>query len=199
MRVDAINNALGAYGWAECTFPTTFIPASLDFYVKAGTEFGGVSVTISFFNGENMFYSESWGSGQTIDEWTLVSIPLSQIEPIMTHAVIKVEASVGDFVPGTAWISLDAMGFEGPLSDGDMLVDQDFEIYPNPAIDHVVLNGVEANSTVRIVNVAGQTVFESNSRMPLIMVDVSGFSPGLYIVRIQSQKEMITSQKLVIQ
>jgi len=199
MRVDAVNNGLGAYSKAQCTFPTTFIPGSLDFYVKAGTEFGGVSVTISYFNGENMFYSEFWGSGQAIEEWTLVSIPLSQIEPIMTHAVIKVEASVGDLVPGTAWISVDAMGFEGPLSDGDVMVDQNIEIYPNPASDYLTLDGIAANSTVRILNLAGQTVFESNSEVSQMRVDVQHFATGLYILNVQDQNKVSTSQKLLIQ
>ncbi|MFT6355351.1 MAG: hypothetical protein ACJAXD_002346 [Cryomorphaceae bacterium] len=198
MRVDAVNNGLGAYSLAECTFPNTFIPASLDFYVKCQTEFGGVSVTISFFNGENMFYSEAWNSGSTISEWTLVSLPLSQIEPVMTHAVIRVEAQVGDLVPGTAWISIDAMGFEGTLSNDDMVVDQDLELYPNPASDHFVLDGIAPNSTVRIINVAGQTVYESNSPTSQLRLDVQNFASGLYILNVQSADKVSTSRKLVI-
>lgn len=199
MRVDAIDNGLGAYGSAECTFPNTSIPASLDFYVKSQSEFGGVSVTISFFNGENMFYSEFWSSGQTIEEWTLVSIPLNQIEPVMTHAVIRVEAQVGDLVPGTAWISVDAMGFEEPLSNDDMIVDQDLELYPNPASDFIILDGITPNSTVRIINIAGQTVYESNSATTQTRLDVKPFSQGIYILNIQNENQVIASRKLVIE
>ena len=198
MRVDALDNGLGAYGWAECTFPNTFIPASLDFYVKALAEFGGVSVTISFFNDEIMFYSESWNSGTSINEWTLVSIPLEQIEPVMTHAVIRVEAQVGDLVPGTAWISIDAMGFEGPLSNGDELIKQELELFPNPASNQVILDGVTPNSIVRIVNVAGQTVYESNSVTSQVRIDVQKFAKGLYILNVQGADNVGTSRKLVI-
>jgi hypothetical protein len=198
MRVDAVNDGLGAFGWAECTFPNTFIPASLDFYVKTETEFGGLSVTISFFNEENMFYSESWNSSQTISEWTLVSLPLSQIEPVMTHAVIRVEAQVGDLIPGSASISVDAMGFEGPLSDGIVIMDHDLSLFPNPASDYITLDGIAPNATVRIVNIAGQTVFESYSVASQMRLDVQNFASGLYILNVQTANEAGESRKLVI-
>lgn len=198
MRVDAVEVGIGAYGQAECTFPITFIPASLDFYVKCQNESGAVIVTISFFNEENLVYSEYWNNAGTIEEWTLVSIPLSQIEPVMTHAVIEVSAQVGDLVPGTAWISVDAMGFEGPLSNDDMVVDQDFQLYPNPVSDQLILDGLAPNSTVRIVNVAGQTIYESKSATPQLKLDVQNFAEGLYILNVQGRDQASTSRKLVI-
>ncbi|MGB6037225.1 MAG: T9SS type A sorting domain-containing protein [Cryomorphaceae bacterium] len=199
MRVDAVNNGLGAFGWAECTVPIDYIPSSLNFYAKAGTEFGGVIVTISFYNNESLFNSFEWNSGTSIEEWTLVSIPLEQNEPVLTHAVIRVEAQVGDLVPGTAWISVDAMGFEGALSDGDMVVDKNLELYPNPAADYIILDGIPPNSTVRIMNIAGQMVFESNSSTTLLRLDVQDFAKGLYILNVQAANRVSTSQKLVIE
>jgi hypothetical protein len=198
MRVDAVGVPLGAYGFAECTFPIDYIPSSIDFYAKAGTEFGGVSVTISFFNNEFLFNSFDWNSGTSIEEWTLVSIPMQQDEPVLTHAVIRIEAIVGDLVPGNAWISVDAMGFEGPLSDDDMIVDQDLELYPNPASDYIILDGIAPNSTVRIMNIAGQLVFEANSTASQIRLDVQRFAKGLYMLNVQSPDKVGTSRKLVI-
>lgn len=198
MRVNAVDIGVGAIGWAECTVPIDFIPSSLDFYAKAGTEFGGVSVTISFYNNEFLFNSFYWNSGSPIEEWTLVSIPLEQNEPVLTHAVIRVEAQVGDLVPGNAWISVDAMGFEGPLRNDDMIVDQDLEIYPNPASDYIILDGISANSTVRIVNIAGQMIFESNSNTSQLRLDVRDFVKGLYILNVQTPNKVSTSRKLVI-
>ncbi len=199
MRVNAIDDGLGAFGWAECTVPITYIPSSLDFYVKAGTEFGGVSVSISFYNNEFLFNSFDWNSGSPIEEWTLISIPLEQEEPVLTHAVIRVEAQVGDLVPGTAWISVDAMGFEGPLSDDDVMGDEKLELYPNPASDYIILDGISANSTVRIMNVSGQTVFESNPATSQMRLDVQNFAQGLYIINIQNPDKINISRKLVIE
>ncbi|MCZ4410736.1 T9SS type A sorting domain-containing protein [Cryomorphaceae bacterium 1068] len=198
MRVDAVDNGLGGYGFAECTVPIDYIPSSLDFYVKAGTEFGGVSVTISFYNNDFLFNSFDWNSGTSIEEWTLVSIPMEQNEPVLTHTVIRVEAQVGDLVPGTAWISVDAMGFEGPLSDGDIIDDRDFAIYPNPANDYIILDGLAPNATIRIINIAGQTVFESNSVATQMRLDLDNFAPGLYILDVQPVKKAGVSRKLVI-
>jgi hypothetical protein len=102
-------------------------------------------------------------------------------------------------VPGTAWISIDAMGFEGTLSNDDMVVDQDLELYPNPASDHFVLDGIAPNSTVRIINVTGQTVYESNSPTSQLRLDVQNFDSGLYILNVQSAYKVSTSRKLVIE
>jgi len=199
MRVDAIPVPLGALGWAECTVPIDYIPSSLDFYVKAGTEFGGVSVTISFYNNEFLFNSFDWNSGTPIEEWTFISIPLDQYEPVLTHAVIRVEAQVGDLVPGTAWISVDAMGFESTLSDEEVTVEGDIQIYPNPCSDYIILDGISANSTVRILNVAGQTVFESNPTISQMRLDIQNFPKGLYILNVQTANQVSNSQKLVIE
>jgi len=198
MRVDAVNNGLGAYGWAECTVPIDYIPASLDFYAKAGTEFGGVSVTISFYNNEFLFNSFEWNSSTSIDEWTLVSIPLVQNEPVLTHAIIRIEAFVGDLVPGVAWISVDAMGFDGPLSNNDQIVDDQIRLFPNPANDYITLSGLRGGSNVRIINLAGKTVFESNATKPQMIADVKNLPKGLYILYIQYSDEFSASRKLVI-
>lgn len=198
MRVDAVLDGIGAFGWAECTVPIDYIPSSLDFYAKAGTEFGGVIVTISFYNNDLLFNSFDWNSGSPIEEWTLISIPMAQNEPVLTHAIIRVEALVGDFSPGTAWISVDAMGFDGPLNNADQIVDDQLRLFPNPASESINISGITAGSKVRIMNLAGQTVFESISTNSQMIADVKNLPKGLYIVHIQGSNENSLSQKLVI-
>jgi len=199
MRVDAIPIGVGSYGVAECPVPIDYIPASLDFYAKVGTEFGAVSVIIIFFNGENEVYTEFWNNTEPIENWTLVTIPLEQIEPVLTHAVIRVEAIVGDLAPGTAWISVDAFGFEGPLSNDPLHSDAQWNIYPNPAHNEITLEGVAANSAIRIRNLTGQTVYETASTRSLMKIDLRNLSSGMYLISMQSPDGTIKSRKLLVE
>ena len=87
----------------------------------------------------------------------------------------------------------------GPLSDDDMIVDQRIEVFPNPSSDYITIDGITANSTVRILNVAGQTVFESNPTISQMRLDIQNFTKGLYILNVQTANQISTSQKLVIE
>lgn len=199
MRVDAVNDGLGAYGWAECTIPIDYIPSSLDFYVKAGTEFGSVNVSISFWNNEFLFNSFEWNSGSSIDEWTYISIPMEQNEPVLTHAVIQVDAIVGDLVAGTAWISVDAMGFDGTLSDEQVVVNKDIQIYPNPAADRVnIQNFKEVIDYVSIYDNSGKLVEQKRANKSYNQIDVSQLPVGTYLMVATLENGKSISKKLLI-
>ncbi|MFN2430740.1 MAG: hypothetical protein ABR574_12030, partial [Cryomorphaceae bacterium] len=53
MQVEALKTGVGSSGNASTTVDIDFIPASLDFYAKASSEFGFVSVEITFYNQED--------------------------------------------------------------------------------------------------------------------------------------------------
>jgi hypothetical protein len=196
MRVTALPNGIGFSGFANCTIPTAAIPPSLDFYVKALCEFGGVSVSISFYNNDMEVYSEFWSSGTSIDDWTYVSLQLSQIEPVMTHAVIRAEAFVGDLVPGQAWISVDAMGFGGTLSNDN--ADQiSFELFPNPTKDTFHISGEVNGYQFSLFDLTGKAVKRSILNSTINSIDISELPPGLYLVELRSEGKWRGSQKLV--
>ncbi|MEM9050624.1 MAG: T9SS type A sorting domain-containing protein [Bacteroidota bacterium] len=196
MKVTAVNDGIGAYGWAKCLIPTSSIPPSLDFYVKALAEFGLVSVKIAFFNGENEFYTETWSSGESINEWTFVSLPLSQIEPVMTHAEIEVEAFVGDLVPGGAWISIDAMGFDGPLhASSDQTIA--FQVFPNPTTSSATLRGELAGSQLSVFDLTGKLLEKTQLITDIHEIDLSDLPKGLYFIELISPSGVRASQKLV--
>jgi len=197
MRVSAVEIGVGAVGWARCTLATSFIPASLDFYVKTMNEFGAVSVSISFFNGENEFYVEEWTSSENIMNWSFISLPLSQIEPVMTHAVIEVKALVGDFTPGSSWISVDAMSFESTLHN-DSSRNPEFSVFPNPATDWVQLNGASLNSKARLYDLKGKLIAEYAISSIEPRLHLSGIKRGLYILEVENQSGFKSSQKLVV-
>jgi hypothetical protein len=81
--------------------------------------------------------------------------------------------------------------------------DQSFTIYPNPASNEVFLN-LPSNGfdglVLTLTNNLGQVLEknEPSGKDALIVLDVSGYAPGIYFVTIKSGSE-ITTKKLVVQ
>jgi len=181
MRVEATLVELGAYGEASIEIPTAAIPASLDFYAKwERTYTAAVGVEIIFYNQESVVIQSLWMPDSISSDWVPISMPLEQIEPIITHVEIKVYAAVGDFAPGEGWISIDAMSINGPnaLDEFDSAA---FSIYPVPAVGEISLDVDERFSPQRItiVDATGRTVMDVPyaSRLSL-----SGFAAGQYVL-----------------
>ena len=137
MRVTAKSIGVGDYGEAYTSLDINYIPSSLNLYAKYSAEFGGVSVEIKFFDfAENEIYNEYWSSGESMENYTFISIPLTPFitpeDPPPAYARILVSAQVGDLIPGHAWISVDAMTIGVPQSIRE-LEKSVLEIFPNPA------------------------------------------------------------------
>jgi hypothetical protein len=64
---------------------------------------------------------------------------------------------------------------------------EQFKVYPIPARDHLMIQGLESESLVSLINASGQTVWQmqtnENERMH---IDVSQFS-GIFVLRIQNE------------
>ena len=69
-----------------------------------------------------------------------------------------------------------------------------FHLYPNPAVDVlniVIANGNETVNWVRLIDNTGRLyLFDTNESGEIRTVDVSELKPGLYIVEIQTGKQM---------
>ena len=86
-----------------------------------------------------------------------------------------------------------------PVGINDMVNSFDASVYPNPTKGQVKIkiNGTE-KSTVRISNSAGIEVFrKTDFADPLINIDLSDKTPGLYLVEISNGKSVIV-KKLII-
>ena len=85
---------------------------------------------------------------------------------------------------------------------GADIASQSFIIYPNPASNEVFLNlpNKGFNGLVTISNNLGQVLEknEPSEKEALIVLDVSGYSRGIYFITIRSGSEM-TTKKLVLQ
>ena len=74
-----------------------------------------------------------------------------------------------------------------------------FHVFPNPASNNLTvdledLNGV--NTTINLYDSSGKLVFEKKSNSKLI-IDVSGFSKGIYSLEISNNEHLIRRQVII--
>jgi hypothetical protein len=90
--------------------------------------------------------------------------------------------------------------FETDVSAGQMEQQLDVEIYPNPSHDILFIryDHIDEINKITILNMRGKPVdFYSNKNETLIKIDVSGLSKGLYIVKIENERQAIF-RKIII-
>ncbi len=67
-------------------------------------------------------------------------------------------------------------------------------IYPNPANETLLLTGSYENANVQLFTMDGREVYSTDKVSKQTDINVSHFENGVYILRIQSQKGMITKK-----
>jgi len=75
-----------------------------------------------------------------------------------------------------------------PTPESEPVIQQNIQIYPNPTNDKITIDmaDVTENTTVNIVNFAGQTIYRSNISDLKTIIDLSSYSQGMYMVNIIS-------------
>lgn len=81
--------------------------------------------------------------------------------------------------------------------DIDSIRKDDIKLYPNPASNHVVIESLPENSQVKIYDSLGKLIYCASSN-ELLRVDTSGFSAGIYLVRIISGTKKEEIRKFVV-
>ncbi|MBR4963653.1 MAG: T9SS type A sorting domain-containing protein, partial [Muribaculaceae bacterium] len=74
----------------------------------------------------------------------------------------------------------------------------EISIYPNPANDYVVCNGVPTGSTLSIITMSGAEVMNEKIYDAQQTINIAGLANGLYIVRIYGSEGNIYTGKLVV-
>ena len=73
----------------------------------------------------------------------------------------------------------------------NILINQKISIYPNPVNDKLnIKTNSNAEQSIEITNLLGQTVYKNNIRMKGI-VNTSAFAKGVYILKLSSDKETV--------
>jgi hypothetical protein len=68
-----------------------------------------------------------------------------------------------------------------------------FSVYPNPVTDVLKIRTTQLISTVEVLNLNGQSLMITHSPS----IDVSNFSPGVYVVKIQGQNDYVEYHKFI--
>jgi len=76
----------------------------------------------------------------------------------------------------------------------------EFNFYPNPAKDAIVLNTKANNKEIQIelINTLGQKVIVLKSKNDVIEIDLSNIAPGAYIIKV-TQEDGTSTKKLIIE
>ena len=77
---------------------------------------------------------------------------------------------------------------------------QNITIYPNPSSTQITIELCETplkNTSLSIYNISGQQLISRLVNEPKTEIDISNLPTGIYIVKLQTPKEVIT-QKLVV-
>ncbi len=76
--------------------------------------------------------------------------------------------------------------------------DVSFRIIPNPASNFITVEG-EGVVTMKIVNIAGKILIQTQLTLPVSQVDISALNPGAYFVHITDHKGNNSAQRLLVQ
>jgi hypothetical protein len=68
-----------------------------------------------------------------------------------------------------------------------------FSVYPNPVTDVLKIKTTQLISTVEVLNLNGQSLMITHSPS----IDVSNFSSGVYVVKIQGQNDYVEYHKFI--
>ncbi|WP_306640988.1 T9SS type A sorting domain-containing protein [Sanyastnella coralliicola] len=194
MQVYPFNFFEAAPGLASQVVPCDAIPPTFNFAVKCHIEGqDSVKVQLIFSNNGLPVYITQWATGESIEEWQEVTMTLDQIEPVITDVRVYVQAGYGEiFLEGSpeTWISVDAMGFDDAISVSES-VNPFVSVYPNPAHDYLIIDGLSKQTSVEIRDIRGKLVFTGQTAR---MVEISSLLPGQYQVVIgQGNGSQVTS------
>ena len=198
VEVMAQDTGMGAFGRASTVFSIDYIPPSLEFYVKASSESGSVSVELVYYNGENPIDTVSWmSSEETISEWTFINLTLDQIEEDLTMMRVNISAEAGDIDSGMAVISVDQLTF-GSVSGLDAREEDVLQIYPNPATEAMRVGKAAEINRIEIRDMTGKIVSEYHRSNLQTEISLRHLTPACYIVYAHMKSGKIARQKLVL-
>lgn len=84
-------------------------------------------------------------------------------------------------------------------SGTNIINDLGLKIYPNPANDFIQFTGLSSkNNSIKITDVFGKIVFESQTFSESARIDISNIKSGFYFIVIETGAKRISTKKLVV-
>jgi hypothetical protein len=117
-------------------------------------------------------------------DWKRESIDLSNFASAK-NAVIKFS-----YISGLGGhIYIDNIRVQGPAAVSQEASAVTASVYPNPATDRLMINGLSSNAQIRVLDVMGREVVGTTSASPQLTLDVSSLAAGNYVLQIISDGE----------
>ncbi len=111
---------------------------------------------------------------------------------------VRVDAEIMGNIP-ESWTYPEETNFSDECMMGAQdLIQNEIQIYPNPAKDQFFIRSDEQIQTVEIYSVSGEKLLSRNGR-DIQSLNVSNLSKGIYLVRVKTNSGKVFSQKLIIQ
>lgn len=144
-------------------------------------------------------------------EWTTQSVDLSAITCGTQFAIAIRRQSSSTGPAGGAyssatnrngtWFLSDIIytGSTTPLSVSDDVLSKAISIYPNPAEGRLNISKLDASINIKsttLFDITGKEIYNTDFAES---IDVSKFSPGLYLLKLESQEGGVSTKKVVIE
>lgn len=133
-----------------------------------------------------------------IDEWTFVD--LSTLGPVDSLLFTLSSSDVGQFGMNTpAYFCIDNVSLAGPTGNRVVLIEETpFELFPNPAVDRLVIDWPKsAAAQVRVLDAKGRVVRNQSLQNGRNTVDVQPLPPGMYWLQAYNERQLWRAQPFV--
>ena len=138
----------------------------------------GHNVVVDGYRLEDNKFHINFGYGGAMDGW--YDIP----DPNFYYGMTKMEGIILNIIPSSTHIQ-------------ELSVEQSIEIYPNPASDFININTKDL-ITINIYNVKGQLLKTFNNNEDLMIIDISDFEKGIYVVEGLDDNESVKKNIFVV-
>ncbi|MBN2891899.1 MAG: endonuclease [Bacteroidales bacterium] len=122
--------------------------------------------------------------------------PPDDFERTRNNVIYGYQGNRNPYIDHPEWVCL-VFGSDCPTAVNE--ISNDFSIYPNPAENmvNIEISNVFSATTIKIIDITGKVVFETDKAMSLNAIDVSGFKTGVYLVEVRNEVS-VERQKLII-
>jgi len=77
------------------------------------------------------------------------------------------------------------------------IAEANISIYPNPAQNHITIEGIEGKSTVEVFSIIGAKLMRLENQSGSIKLDVSNLENGLYIITVNAENGVVSSKVFI--
>ncbi len=181
-------------------FPVAFRYSSLKGYYKY---FPDANDTINI--NITMFYHGSpigWGQFQDNDStsaYTLFNVPINYFgfnTPDSASISVSIQKNHGTGIPGNSSAIIDAFYFEGitvSIDENEQFAES-VNIFPNPASENLTIEfSQSSNPQIEVFDITGRLQMKNSfQNIQKANLDITNLSPQVYIVKIQTENQLLT-------